>query len=66
MAQLFEVPVSYLIDDAPQAVPDKVGEKKNIVRIAGRDGRYIEREMSDQQIDLLLAMVDQMPKPDDL
>lgn len=66
MAQLFEVPVSYLIDDASTAASDKVGEKKNIVRIAGRDGRYIEREMSDQQIDLLLAMVDQMPKPDDL
>ncbi len=45
---------------------NKLPEKKNIVRIAGRDGRYLEREMSDQQIDLLLAMVDQMPKPDDL
>lgn len=68
IAKALHVTPAYLMgwEDTYQPHQNEIPEKKNIVRIAGRDGRYIEREMSDQQIDLLLAMVDQMPKPDDL
>lgn len=34
---------------------------KNIIRIAARDGSYIERVLSDQQIAALKAVLDQMP-----
>ncbi len=33
----------------------------NTVRIAGRDGSYVEKQLSDDQVDLLLRMIDQMP-----
>ena len=33
----------------------------NTVRIAGRDGSYVEKQLSDDQVDLLLRMIDQLP-----
>ena len=33
----------------------------NTVRIAGRDGSYVERQLTDEQVDLLLRMIDQLP-----
>ncbi len=33
----------------------------NTVRIAGRDGSYVERQLSDEQVDLLRRMIDQLP-----
>lgn len=42
-------------------------EKQNIIRIAGRDGSYQERILSDSQLAALTAILDQMPDvPDDL
>lgn len=42
-------------------------EDKNIIRIAARDGSYVERFLSDQQLAALKAVLDQMPDvPDDL
>ncbi len=33
----------------------------NTVRIAGRDGSYVEKRLSDDQVDLLRRMIDQLP-----
>lgn len=39
----------------------------NIVRIAARDGSFVERELTDQQLAALQAILDQMPDvPDGL
>ncbi len=41
--------------------------RKNVVRIVARDGSYLERVLSDQQLAALRAILDQMPDvPDDL
>ena len=67
MALLFEVPISYLIDDAAEQefVPLK-DDRKNVVRIAGRDGSFIEKNLSDEQVAALKALIDQLPEADDL
>lgn len=38
----------------------------NIVKIAGRDGSYLERKLTDDQLDLLKKMIEQMPESEDL
>lgn len=67
MASLFGVPVSYLIDDLveQESVPTKDGNK-NVVRIAGRDGSFIEKSLSDEQVAALKMIIDQLPEADDL
>lgn len=42
------------------------GQPVNIVRIAGRDGRYMEKRLTDEQIKALQTIIDQMPEADDL
>ena len=36
--------------------------KKNIIRLAGRDGSYEERCLSDEQLSMLKSLIDQLPK----
>lgn len=47
------------------AVSDKArlkeGVKKGTIQITGRDGSFVERELTDDQIDIVKRMVDQMP-----
>lgn len=39
--------------------------EKNTIRIAGRNGEFHERHLSDQQLTALLAILDQMPDASD-
>ena len=39
---------------------------KNVVRIAGRDGSFIEKNLSDEQVAALKTLIDQLPEADDL
>lgn len=41
-------------------------ERKNVVRIAGRDGSYVEKNLSDDQVAALKTLIDQLPEADDL
>ena len=41
-------------------------ENKNVVRIAGRDGSFIEKKLSDEQVAALKTLIDQLPEADDL
>lgn len=54
----------------PQTVSGQASEdsseKKNIVRIAGRDGSYVEKKLSDEQVAALKTLIDQLPEADDL
>lgn len=47
---------------APTAPPPA----RNIVRIAGRDGSYVEKNLSDEQVAALKLLIDQLPDVDDL
>lgn len=49
-------------DDIKQATK----EKTNTIKIAGRDGSYIERTLTDDQLDLIKKMIDQLPNAEDL
>ena len=70
IARYFGVSVDYLLGmtDVRNAnvkqkppVNDEGQMAANTVRIAGRDGSYVEKQLSDDQVDLLLRMIDQMP-----
>lgn len=54
----------------PQTVSGQAGEgsseKKNVVRIAGRDGSFVEKNLSDEQVAALKTLIDQLPEVDDL
>lgn len=68
MAQYFGCEKSDLIEDkeTQPTVSDGLGDC-NVIRIAGRDGSYQVRKLTDDQIALIQAMLDQLPDvPDDL
>lgn len=55
----------WLLSMSPQSQPTKPAV--NILKLAGRDGSYQERILSDQQLAALKAILDQMPDvPEDL
>ena len=67
LADFFNVPIDYLRgrqDNATFHRPPVIDGGlmgANTVRIAGRDGSYVERQLTDEQVDLLLRMIDQLP-----
>lgn len=36
-------------------------DDRNVLRLAGRDGSYVERVLTDDQLKALTAILDQMP-----
>lgn len=61
MAQFFDVPTSYLIEANQPAA------KQNLIKIAGRDGSFRERQLTDEQMAAFNAMLDALPEfSDDL
>ena len=42
------------------------GPARNIVRVAGRDGSYIERTLTDEQVAAVRTIISQLPDADDL
>lgn len=76
LADYFHVSTDYLLgrtDDpspagqkeTPTPVPED-GPAKNVIKIAGRDGSFIERQLTDEQVAALKLIVDQLPDADDL
>lgn len=63
LAEFFGVSVSYLIGETTQKgkTPSEEGVRKGTIQIAGRDGSFVERELTDDQIDIVKRMIDQMP-----
>lgn len=67
IADYLKIPMSGLIDQKEK--PSASGElpDKNVVTIIGRDGRYIQKKLTDEQIRALETIIDQMPDaPDDI
>ena len=67
IAEFLNVSTDYLLGktEIPEALSDSIPEK-NTIKIAGRDGSYLERQLTDDQLDLIKKMIDQMPPADDL
>ena len=42
------------------------GQHVNVVKIAGRDGSFMEKRLTDEQIKALQTIIEQMPDADDL
>lgn len=63
LADFFNVPIDYLRgrENEKPPVNDEGQMAANTVRIAGRDGSYVEKRLSDDQVDLLRRMIDQLP-----
>lgn len=66
IAELIHTTVAYLTGqtDDPN-IPEESGEgvlDRNVLRLAGRDGQYVERVLSDEQMQMLRALIDQLPR----
>lgn len=65
IADFLGVSVEYLRGETDQKEKPPVrmdeGQDANMIRIAGRDGSYQERRLTDEQLDIIRRMVDQMP-----
>lgn len=64
-----EVPATDLLEEEPKKAPTLTEKDRcsdavksmNILRIAGRDGSYEERILTDEQLAALKAIIDQLP-----
>lgn len=69
IAKALKVQASDLLDDEKEAVTDKCDSlnigKRNIIKIAGRDGSYQEHYLSDGQLDAIKAIIAQLPDASD-
>lgn len=65
IADFLDVSVEYLkgetdVKEKPPVIDGGL-MAANTVRIAGRDGSYVEKKLSDEQVDLIRRMVEQLP-----
>lgn len=70
IAEFFDVSADYLLGKTDiRKSPSDSGETKeniNIIKIAGRDGSYEERALTDDQLELFKKMIDALPEATDL
>lgn len=76
IADYFHVSTDYLLGrtDDPRPVAEQTdpapvsgdSSKLNTIKIAGRDGSFVERELTDEQLAALKLIVDQLPDADGL
>ena len=69
IASYFGVSVDYLLGEetekTPILTPKDERNDVNLIKIAGRDGSYTEKRVSDEQLVLIQSMLDQMKPVDD-
>lgn len=66
IADYFGVTVDYLLGNEKTSAENGEGLNKNTVKIAGRDGSYVERSLTDEQLEALKKMVELFPDADNL
>ena len=66
IADYFNVSTDYLLGNEKTSADNDEGFDRNIIKIAGRDGSFVERNLTDEQLDLFKKMIDQMPDTDNL
>lgn len=63
IAAHFNLSINELVGDS---IPSsRIEPRENVVKIAGRDGSYMEKQVSDEQLALFQSMLDQMKPIDD-
>ena len=65
IADYFGVSVDFLLDKSDLRESEQ-NEHINIIKIAGRDGSYEERSLTDEQLELFKKMIDALPEATDL
>lgn len=55
----------YIEKEKPTPVSES-GPGKNVIKIAGRDGSFVERKLTDEQMTALRLIIDQLPDAEDL
>ena len=71
IADYFNVDLDYLMgkseieNRAKAAIIPFMPDDRNVLRLAGRDGSYLERTLTDDQLRALTAILDQMPDASD-
>ena len=67
IAQILGTTTEYLTDktDKKNIAPDN-DIKDNTIFVAGRNGSFTQRRLTDEQVDLFLKMINQLPDADDL
>ncbi len=66
LADFFDVSIDYLLGREEKTAPLEEQQKINTIKILGRDGSCVERKLSDDQIDLMKKMIEQMTDANDL
>lgn len=66
LAVYFNVSIDYLNGSEEKPTPvSESGQSVNIVKIAGRDGTFVEKRLSDNELQKLKAFVDLLPDASD-
>ena len=65
IAKHLNVTTDFLLDKSDSAT-NVSSEHINIIKIAGRDGSYEERVLTDEQLELFKQMINAVPKATDL
>ena len=65
LANYFNVSTDYLLGREKNPFEKEPPSKGNTVKIAGRDGSFIEKSLSDEQTDALRLIIEQMPDAGD-
>lgn len=67
LASYLGVTTSELLGEEKGPAPVPEGEPNmNVIKIAGRDGTFVERKLTDEQLKAFTLMLDQLPSADDL
>lgn len=67
LATYLGVTTSELLGEEKEPTPfSEGGSHLNTIKIAGRDGSFVERQLTDEQLSALKLIVDQLPDADDL
>lgn len=66
IAEAVGVSAAYLMGWNDEQRNAQLNNHRNVVKIAGRDGSFIEKKLSDEQVAALKALIDQLPEADDL
>lgn len=67
LATYFGLTVAELLDEESEKAPTPEGERHaNVIKIASRDGSFVEKRLSDEQVKALWIIIDQMPEAEDL